>query len=73
MGTSLGKIRAYQWPFTDMMRFSKSFTEMQLHDCTVVKMKITSDYSLLISGGEDGSVFITKINVFSDGIAISDA
>lgn len=46
---------------------------MQLHDCAIVKMKITSDYSLLVSGGEDGSVFITKINVFSDGIAISDA
>jgi len=28
MGTSMGKVRAYQWPFTDMMRFNKSFTEI---------------------------------------------
>ncbi len=26
MGTSLGKIRAYQWPFTDNVRFNKSYT-----------------------------------------------
>jgi hypothetical protein len=26
MGTSTGKIRAYQWPITDMLKFSKSFT-----------------------------------------------
>lgn len=73
MGTSLGKIRAYQWPFTEMMRFSKSFTELQLHDCAIIKMKMVNDFSLLISGGEDGSVFISKINAFSDGIAITDA
>jgi hypothetical protein len=73
MGTSLGKIRAYQWPFTDMMRFSKSFTEIQLHDSAIVKLKIVNDFSLLISGGEDGSVFMSKINAVSDGIAITDA
>lgn len=73
MGTSLGKIRAYQWPFTDMMRFSKSFTEIQLHDSPIVKLKIVNDFSLLISGGEDGSVFMSKINAVSDGIAITDA
>lgn len=55
------------------MRFSKSFTELQLHDCGVVKMKMVNDFSLLISGGQDGSVFISKINAFSDGIAITDA
>ena len=26
MGTSTGKIRAYQWPFTDMTKFNKSYT-----------------------------------------------
>lgn len=26
MGTSMGKIRAYQWPFTDIIRFNKSYT-----------------------------------------------
>lgn len=28
MGTSAGRIRAYQWPFTDLIKFSKSFTEV---------------------------------------------
>jgi len=26
MGTSTGKIRAHQWPFTDSMKFTKHFT-----------------------------------------------
>ena len=34
---------------------------------------MVNDFSLLISGGDDGSVFISKINAFSDGIAITDA
>ncbi len=50
MGTSLGKIRAYQWPFTDMLKFNKSFTEIQLHKSAVTEMKITHDYGMLISG-----------------------
>lgn len=73
MGTSMGKIRAYQWPFTDMLRFSKSFTEIQLHSSAVTRLTIIHDFSLLISGAEDGSIFISKINAYSDGIAISDA
>ncbi len=50
MGTSLGKIRAYQWPFTDMVRFNRSFTEIQLHSSPITKIKIIHDFSLLISG-----------------------
>lgn len=50
MGTSTGKVRAYQWPFTDMMRFNKSFTEIQLHSCSITKMKIIHDFSMLITG-----------------------
>lgn len=50
MGTSMGKIRAYQWPLTDMMRFNKSFTEIQLHSAPITKLKIINDFSLLISG-----------------------
>ncbi len=73
MGTSLGKIRAYQWPFTDMMRFSKSFTEIQLHASPITRLKIIHDYSLLISGAEDGTIFLSKINAYSDGIAITDS
>ena len=73
MGTSLGKVRAYQWPFTDMVRFNRSFTQIQLHSAPITKLKIIHDFSLLISGAEDGSIFISKINAYSDGIAISDS
>lgn len=69
----MGKIRAHQWPFTDMMRFGKSFTELQLHCCPITKLKIIHDFSLLISGAEDGTVFISKINAYSDGMAITDS
>lgn len=72
MGTSSGKIRAHQWPFTDSMKFSKYFTEIQLHGAPITQLKVTPDYSLLISGAEDGSVFISRINAISEGIPVND-
>jgi len=73
MGTSLGKIRAHQWPFTDSMKFSKYFTEIQLHSAAITELRVTHDYSLLISGAEDGSIFISRINAISEGIPVNDA
>lgn len=72
MGTSLGKIRAHQWPFTDSMKFSKYFTEIQLHGTAITELRVTPDYALLISGAEDGSIFISKINAISEGIPVND-
>ena len=73
MGTSMGKVRAHQWPFTDSMKFTKQFTEIQLHSAAITDLQITHDYSLLISGAEDGSVFISRVNAVSEGIQVSDA
>lgn len=36
-------------------------------------MKITHDFSYLITGAEDGTIFISKITAFSDGLVVSDA
>ncbi len=44
-----------------------------MHDSAITRLKIIHDFSLLISGAEDGSIFISKINAYSDGIAITDA
>ena len=73
MGTSHGKVRAYQWPFTDMMKFTKSFTEIQLHKSTITQLKIVHDFSYLVSGSEDGSIFISKITPYSDGMVVNDS
>lgn len=73
MGTSLGKIRAHQWPFTDSMKFSKYFTEIQLHSAAITELRVTHDYSLLVSGAEDGTIFISRINAISEGIPVNDA
>ncbi len=72
MGTSLGKLRAHQWPFTDSIKFNKYFTEIQLHGAAITELKVTPDYNLLISGAEDGSVFISRINAISEGIPVND-
>ena len=72
-GTSNGKIRAYQWPFTDMIKFNKSFTEIQLHRSAVTQVKIVHDFSYLVSGSEDGSIFISKITPYSDGMVVNDS
>lgn len=50
MGTSMGKIRCHQWPFTDMMKFNKSFTEIQLHNKAITQLNLTHDLSMIISG-----------------------
>ena len=73
MGTSTGKIRAYQWPFTDMIKFNKSFTEIQLHHSSVTQIKIVHDFSYIITGSEDGCIFISKITPYSDGMAVNDS
>ena len=73
MGTSTGKIRAYQWPFTDMTKFSKSYTELQLHRSAITQIKVSHDFSYLITGDEEGTVFISKITAYSDGMVVSDA
>lgn len=73
MGTSTGKVRAYQWPFTDMIKFNKSYTEIQLHKSAITQIKITPDYSYLITGAQDGTIFISKITPYSDGMIVSDS
>lgn len=73
MGTSTGAIRAYQWPFTDMRKFDKQFTEIQLHRTCVTQLKVTHDFSYLISGSDDGTLFISKITPYSDGMVVSDS
>lgn len=72
-GTSSGKIRAYQWPFTDPIKFNKSFTEIQLHRSAITQLKIVHDFSYLVSGSEDGSIFISKITPYSDGMVVNDS
>jgi hypothetical protein len=73
MGTSAGRVRAYQWPFTDLIKFSKSFTEIQLHRTAITQIKITHDFSYLITGSEDGAIFISKITPYSDGMVVNDS
>jgi hypothetical protein len=56
-----------------MLKFSKSFTEIQLHRSPITQLKITYDYSYLVSGAEDGTVFISKIIPYSDGMMVNDS
>ena len=72
MGTSNGKIRAHQWPFTDSMKFTKQFTEIHLHSTAITELKVTPDYSMLISGSEDGTIFISRLTAVSEGIPVND-
>jgi hypothetical protein len=65
MGTSTGKIRAHQWPFTDSMKFQKQFTEIHLHATAITELRATPDFNFLISGAEDGSIFISRISAIS--------
>ena len=56
-----------------MIKFNKSFTEIQLHRSAVTQVKIVHDFSYLVSGSEDGSIFISKITPYSDGMVVNDS
>ena len=54
------------------MKLKEQFTEIQLHSSPITELKITFDFSLIISGAEDGTIFISKINAISLGIPVND-
>ena len=33
-------------------------------------MKLSQDLSMLITGAEDGSIFITKVSIYTEGLAL---
>lgn len=73
MGNSVGAVQCYQWPFQDYHSFDENFTCTQLHEGAVTHMKITTDLAFLVTGAEDGSVFISKIQHFCDGMLTTDS
>lgn len=54
------------------MKFQKQFTEIHLHATGITEIKVTPDFNYLISGAEDGTIFISKINAISEGIPVND-
>lgn len=73
MGNSLGAVQCYQWPFQDYHMFDENFTCAYLHESPVTHMKMTTDLAFLITGAEDGSVFISKVQHFNDGMLTTDS
>jgi WD40 repeat protein len=61
MGMSNGTIRMYLWPFTNFSIQQQEYVEIALHQFSVCQMNITPDLTFLVSGSEDGSVFITRL------------
>ncbi|NXP45592.1 CFA57 protein, partial [Heliornis fulica] len=57
VGTSLGTIRAMKYP----LPLTKDFNEYQAHAGAVTKMSMTNDDLFLLTGSEDGSIFIWKV------------
>jgi hypothetical protein len=73
MGNSLGAVLCYQWPFQDYHSFDDNFTCTYLHESAVTHMRMTTDLAFLITGADDGSVFISKIQHFNDGMLTTDS
>lgn len=66
-GTNLGSIRAFLWPFTEFTKDGLEYIEFPVHQSAVTSIKISHDATTLITGGEDGSIFLLKIKEFLDG------
>ncbi|GLC59167.1 hypothetical protein PLESTB_001455600 [Pleodorina starrii] len=53
--TESGGVRTYKYPLTG------EFQESKCHAAPVSRLRVTWDESLLVSGGEDGSVFVWEV------------
>lgn len=66
-GTSMGSVRAYLWPFTNFQMKQQEYVEVALHQGPVSMMRVTPDLGYLVSGSEDGSIYVTSVKQFRDG------
>lgn len=70
-GTAQGSVRAYLWPFQNFALKQQEYFEIALHQGPVTNIKISPDLSFLVSGSEDGSIFMSKVKEFRDGTEIT--
>ncbi|KRX09401.1 WD40-repeat-containing domain [Pseudocohnilembus persalinus] len=65
-GTNAGGIRMYLWPF-DFSLNIQEYSEIAVHQNSVTNLRPTVDQNFLISGSNDGSIYISKMREFIDG------
>lgn len=64
-GTNVGSIRCYDWP----LRENAPYLEVQAHTAPVVDLRESPTGHVLLSVGEDGSVFV--VSVFKGQLAVA--
>lgn len=70
LGTKMGSVRMYLWPF-DMSLKVQDYFEIGVHQAEVKCLALTSDYQYLASGSSEGDIFFMKIQEFQDGNEVS--
>jgi WD40 repeat protein len=66
-GTSQGSVRAYLWPFTNYQLKQQEFVEMALHQGPVTLIRLSPDLNYMMSGSEDGTIYVCSVKEFRDG------
>ena len=70
-GTSIGSVRVYLWPFYEYIKDNLEYVEFPVHQSAVISMKVTCDYSNLVTASLDGSIYILRVKKFVNGTDIS--
>jgi hypothetical protein len=74
-GTSEGSIRSMIWPISNFTNKEQidhpSFSEKFIHAAEVTFLVVSSDYKLVYSASNDGSIFISLLSIFSNDNPVS--
>ncbi|EGR28053.1 WD repeat protein [Ichthyophthirius multifiliis] len=65
-GMNTGSLRIYLWPL-DIQTKHLEYFEIPLHQTNVISLQSTPDLGFLVSAGDDGSFYVTKIREFQNG------
>lgn len=73
LGTSEGSIKCVLWPIQDLSTQILESIEFPIHQQPVSSLRLTADNQQLISGSEDGSIFVTRIKEWVNGVDMISA
>jgi WD40 repeat protein len=59
------------WPFYDYTLTTLEFIEFPIHQSPISSLRVSYDYTYLISGSEGGSIFLSKIREYLEGHDVS--
>ena len=64
--TSIGSVRAYLWPFTNLIPPQQDYIELAMHQSRGSSL-IISNQGVIVVGGGDGAIMVANIELYDRG------